>query len=122
MTTDSAGLDILDLDALVRPVGRVKVRGKLYEIMPISGRGMQLFAQMAAKEITVRQMLETTQTIVGDIIPALPKDDLGRLTMDQLTAIAERAQLTTRTVERVVGRAEKNVSARSGKAKRKPPR
>ena len=108
-------LPLLDLDALVKPVARVKIDGKIYPVLPITGNAYSLFMQIrdgaAAKvkqngktngEQTGVDYLVAARNIVREVVPTLPKDRETRMGISQLTGIIGASTGMVETVQRVV--------------------
>lgn len=108
-------IETLDLDALVRPVAKIKLRGKTYLVLPVQGAAMTIIEQLAkdAKAAKHRpksgaEDLERGRKIVAAVVPTLPSELIQGLSPDQITAIIGKAT-------QQVGRVQAVVAASAGK-------
>lgn len=110
-------LDTLDLDALVRPVGNIKLGGKKYVVLPVQGAAMTLIEQLVQEAKQNRgkpkdgtEYLARGRKIVAAVVPTLSPEQIKGLSPDQITAIIGKA---TGTVDKVRG----VVAASAGKGR-----
>lgn len=115
-------LPTIDLDALVLPVARVTLDGTPYDVLPIQGDAITLFAQVAAdnrarvargvpeteEEYGARALsyLDIGRRIVYCVAPSIPRARVDTMIAAQLTAIAELAADPVRRVQAVMEQAE----------------
>lgn len=113
-------VDTLDLDALVKPVGKIKLRGKTYVVLPVQGAAMTLIEQLVqeakgskGKPKDGTEYLERGRKIVAAVVPTLGEALIKELNPEQLTAIIGKA---TGQVDKV----KKVVAASAGKDRGSP--
>lgn len=87
---------VLDLDALVRPVGHARLDGKTYAVLPVQGEAMAIFEQITAEAVERKKTgtpidnvrhLDLARRIVAAVAPELPEARVKTLAIEQLTAI-----------------------------------
>lgn len=95
MTNKGSGMEVLDLDALVRPIGKVRLGGNDHDVRPISGRAYGLLATFAktGKDATIDEQLAVGRKIASDIVPTLSASEVESLTIDQILAIIGKATI-----------------------------
>lgn len=96
-------LELLDLDALVEPVGQIRKNGKVFKVMPIDGVGQELFAQLVDRHTAGEKIPVTEQAQIGDkilvqVLPEADEEDRKRLTMEEKLKVISMAATA---VERV---------------------
>lgn len=98
-------LEVIDLDELVEPVARVKVRGKEYDVLPISGTAFGLVAQVRekGKDATPGEQLEVVRAIIADAVPSMPEAVRNLLGLKQLTKLLAISAGKVDKVNRVLG-------------------
>lgn len=114
----SAALPVLDLDALVRPIGRVKRFKVEHDVMPIDGVSMNIFEQLreqAGKGETLQPgtEMELTRKILHQIIPTMSEEHLHALAVEEMLQIIMMARISVDRVRDFIRSQE-----RSGKAPR----
>lgn len=84
-----AGLRVIDLDELVKPVAKVRLKGQEHEVRPITGRAYSRLVNARAQgpDMGAAEQLTTLRALVKDIVPTLPDDVLEDLTLGQLLEV-----------------------------------
>lgn len=126
MTTHAEDV-VLDLDALVRPVGHARLDGTQYPVLPVQGEAMAIFEQITAeaadRKVTgapidnVRH-LDLARRIVAAVAPGIPEARVKTLAIEQLTAIIGLSMGKVTVVRSVMAAAGKG----GGSTKTRPPR
>lgn len=82
-------LEIVDLDAMVRPVGRVLFQKTRHDVIPINGRGADLLQQIAVakNDGTQQTWLPIARSIIMDCIPTLSSEQVLLMSIEQVTAV-----------------------------------
>lgn len=109
-------LEIIDLDALVRPIGRVRLDKELHDVLPINGRGADLLQQIATGRgdpAVQRTWLSVARTIIADCIPTLTIDQVKALSIEQVTATIGIATKQADNVRKIIESMEGNASPES---------
>lgn len=105
-------LELIDLDALVRPVGRVTFQQTRFDVLPINGRGADLLQQIAIGRndpTSQRSWLSIARSIITDCIPTMTVEQVQALSIEQVTAVIGIATKQADKVRRFVGAMEGNV-------------
>lgn len=111
----AASIEVLDLNALVRPIARVKLFDGEYDVMPASGRAAELLDQIAqhvqlpAEQRPAISISAIQREIVTECVPSLPDDVYAKLNVDQINAITSIATRMQERVRAMIDDKEKNV-------------
>lgn len=104
-------LEIVDLDAMVRPVGRVLLDKVVHNVLPVNGRGADLLQQIAIgrndPEVQ-KSWLSVARTIIGDCIPTITEQQVYVLSIEQVTTIIAIATKSADNVRKMIERMEGN--------------
>lgn len=84
----SADAPLLDLDALVIPIGRVKRFGQTHDVLPIDGVSYALFVQLTERgargeAVSQTQELELATKILAQVMPTMSPEHLQALALDE---------------------------------------
>lgn len=104
--------DIIDLDALDKPAGKVRLYGAVHPVLHIDGTGYRVVLQLqkdkaAGKFPDVDKMYE----IVGRCVPSLDEEQVQKLNMTMVGAIIAIASNKVEDVARFAKGIAKNESA-----------
>lgn len=118
-------VEILDLDALVRPIGKIKLAGKTHDILPVQGVAMQIVEQVAQQarrgtKANPTEQLDRGRRIVRAVVPTLTQEQVDRLNPEQLTAVINKATGPVDRVKGVIRESDAGKSGGSRKAGTKP--
>lgn len=102
-------LEIIDLDAMVRPVGRILFQQVRHDVLPINGRGADLLQQIARPEAgTQRSWLNIARSIILDCVPTLASEQIQSMSIEQVTAVIGLATKQADKIRALVGAMEGN--------------
>lgn len=109
-------LEVIDLDSLIEPVAKIKVRGKEYDVMPVSGIAYDMATKSVevAKKMKPEEQLGFMRKIIAELVPGMSEEDRARLSPKQMAAIVDIANRMVRKVEKEIGAREAKNSKRSG--------
>jgi hypothetical protein len=88
-------LKYLDLDAIHRPTGRIKILDKEYDVYPISVKALINLAMLNTvdeenmSDAEAAENVEKAMNVLGEIFPACPRGELDKLSMPQINALIE---------------------------------
>lgn len=114
-------IEIVDIDALTAPIGKVKIAGKEHDVLPASGNAESLLQQLAkasivadgetpdAAYVRVVQMdaPSVMQKVVRECVPTLSDEDVAKLNADQRNRIIGVATRRSAQVQTLIERTEK---------------
>jgi hypothetical protein len=104
---------IIDLDALLAPVGRVMIGGREHNVLPFDGASYHLLGQLQraqsdganTTEDSLR-FLEIACKLAHRIVPTLTEDQVSRLNDKQLAVILQLGAGQIEAVQKVLQDAE----------------
>lgn len=115
----SDALPLIDIDALVQPVGRATIFGRAHNVFPINGIAFTLV--MALEEGDgkgARESLDISRRIIAECVPTLDEQDRDRLNVRQMTAIVAISMQQMTKVQQMIVVAEGKGSAPARGAKK----
>jgi F420-0:gamma-glutamyl ligase len=126
--SDASSLPILDLNALVLPVGRVHLDTEDYDVLPVQGDAITIFEQIVSEAANVKptdaaeekaateRYLDKARRIVYAIAPSIPRERVHTMAIAQLTGIIG---LSMGQVQKVRSLMASAVGKESGPVRRK---
>jgi hypothetical protein len=110
-------LEVVDLDSLVEPIARIKLHGKMLDVMPITGAAYDLASKVndSTKSMNVKEQLAYTHKIIKELVPAIESDALFRLSPKQISSIINIATRSVQKVERRINGEERKNGKRSAR-------
>lgn len=118
---DEDALDVVDIDALVRPVGRVRVFARIEPVMPVDSDGYKLIQTMGSGGEDAGPQLDTARKVVARVVPTLTAEEIGRLTVTQIVAIISVCTRGVADVEKMIAAVEKKDAGPSSTTRVRPP-
>lgn len=108
----SDDLELVDLDAMIRPVGRVLFQQTRHDVMPINGRGADMLQQIAAmkNDGVQRSWLGIARSIIADCIPTLSPEQVQAMSIEQVTTVIGIATKQADRIKNFIGGMEGNAS------------
>ncbi len=104
-------LPLLDMDALDKPIGRIKRFRLFHDVLPIDGRGYDLYKQATSPGAKGLE-IDMLRSIIKDVVPSMSEEHLHRLSVDNLGTIIRFALQPVETLQRTIDVHEKKDSAR----------
>lgn len=118
MSDELKDLELIDLNALTKPIKRVKVGEKEYAVLPATGRSADILQQINAayqlegdartRAIGQLDVPKLQREIVKESCPGMPEDVITGLNVEQRNAIIQIASGMFKKVEEVIKATEKN--------------
>lgn len=104
---------VLDLDALVKPVGRIKRFGKEHDVMPIDGVSQSLFEQLtdrhkAGEQVSLTEQSEIGAKIIAQLLPTMDAEDRDRLSLEERLRVIQMAAKAIEQVQEFIEGQEGN--------------
>lgn len=104
---------LLDLDALVQPVGQVRRFGKVFDVLPLDGVSQQIFAQLADRNksgetIPMTEQIDAGLSILGQVLPGMPEEERKRLSAEEQLKIIVMAGTAIERVQEFIQGQEGN--------------
>lgn len=101
------GLPLIDLDAMVRPVARIKLGGAPHDVWPIRGRGyelMQGIAERAKRQepTPLDEQVRVLREIIAEVVPTLSAPERQALSLEQMLGIVGGATRQVELVKRMM--------------------
>jgi hypothetical protein len=114
----SDSLEVVNLDSLDKPIGRVSVRGQQLDVYALSGFSADLLQQLAVAAAGGESVSATTaldapkiqrQLVLDALRDAVDEQFVLKLNVDQMTAIIGIGSRQQERVQKLIAGLEKNV-------------
>ena len=111
---------VIDLDAMAKPVARIKVFGFEHDVLPMNGRCYEILQGLTEKSDGAANSLsmEYAQEIVHAVVPTLEPRQIKALNAAQLINVIAIASKHVDAVKKVIDSLEGNVKGPARKGRR----